>query len=171
VDYEEFNIVTSVRHPDFIRVGDDEFINDFSIIQLDRPVSSHIIPVKINRDANIPELTADVVAMGMGYTHPDYESLSDILKQVTLNPVSNKLCARATDGDESYQGRIHASHMCTTGGPGNRRDACAYDSGSPIIIPAGAAGGSGEQEGGDLLVGLVSWGHGCADADFPGTSD
>jgi secreted trypsin-like serine protease len=172
VDYEEFKIVTAVRHPDFVRVGDDEFIYDFSIIQLDRPASRRFIPVRINRNDDIPALgsssrggDSNVVAMGMGYTHADYDSMSDILKQVTLNPVSNKLCATSTDGDESYKGRIHSTHLCTTGGPRNRRDACAYDSGSPIIIPATWR----DKHEGDLLVGLVSWGHGCADPDFPGT--
>ena len=172
VDYEEFRIVTSIRHPDFVRVGDDEFIYDFSIIQLDRPVSKDIIPVRINRNNDIPATrgprhSTNIVAMGMGYTHAGHDSLSDILKQVTLNPVSNKLCARSTDGYESYRGRIHSSHMCTTGGLRNKRDACAYDSGSPIIIPADRRA-IGRHEG-DLLVGLVSWGHGCADPDFPGT--
>jgi secreted trypsin-like serine protease len=167
VDYEDFKIVTSIRHPNFKRLGDDEFIYDFSIIQLDRPVSRDIIPVRINRNDNIPATRSNIVAMGMGYTKADYDSLSNILKQVTLNPVSNKLCARSTDGYESYRGRIHASHMCTTGGPRNKRDACAYDSGSPIIIPADRYAINRHE--GDLLVGLVSWGHGCADPDFPGT--
>jgi Trypsin len=39
----------------------------------------------------------------------------------------------------------------------------AYDSGSPIIVP----GNNGEP---DVLVGLVSWGEGCADPDFPGVN-
>jgi len=40
----------------------------------------------------------------------------------------------------------------------------AYDSGSPIIIPGDGA------DVADVIVGLVSWGEGCADPDFPGAA-
>jgi len=39
----------------------------------------------------------------------------------------------------------------------------AFDSGSPLII-------QGETAQDDLLVGLVSWGEGCSDPNFPGVN-
>jgi Trypsin len=111
-------------------------------------------------------MNAPVVAMGVGNTDPDDgESRSSILMEVTLNAIPNEICEESSDMERniSYAHRIHPSMMCTTGGEHNSRDACAYDSGSPIIIP-------GEALEDDLLVGLVSWGEDCADPSFPGVN-
>jgi hypothetical protein len=126
-DYEAFRIDKMVRHPGFVHVGADEFIRDFTILKLKGQSSKPV--VRINRHAHVPADGQPVTAMGMGNTHADYESKSVVLKQVVLNAISNDACEESESDsnpdreDESYQGRIFPSHMCTTGGPHNERDA------------------------------------------------
>jgi hypothetical protein len=126
-DYEQFKIQAMVQHPEFVHVGGDEFIRDFTILKLTGQ-SSHPV-VRINRRADLPGNGQPVTAMGMGNTNPDYESRSSVLKKVVLNAIANDVCEESESDsnpdrdDESYQGRIFPSMMCTTGGPHNERDA------------------------------------------------
>jgi secreted trypsin-like serine protease len=123
VDYEQIRIVQQVRHPSFKWVGDDEFIHDFLLLKLKRPSTKPTI--QLNRHAHLPAENQTVVAMGVGNTDPDYESKSDVLKEVSLNAIVNKRCEASCDLERniSYQGRIFPSMMCTTGGEQNERDA------------------------------------------------
>lgn len=190
VDYQEFEIVKAIRHSDFEKVSDDDFINDFTILKLNGQ-STHST-IKVNRNPHIPKVGQQVIAMGVGDTDPSpkHEKISDVLRHVPLSVISNQECSQAASIQRNltYAKRIFPSMMCTTGGPHNERDSwyaihmccccccccflhgvlmvswyiSSYDSGSPIIIPAGHGG-----QRHDLLVGLVSWGEECADADFP----
>jgi Trypsin len=165
-DYEEIRIVKQVRHPSFQWLGDDEFVHDFLLLKLKHPSAQPTI--RLNSHVHVPAMNAPVIAMGVGNTDPDdSESRSTVLMEVTLNAIPNEICEESSDVERniSYAHRIHPSMMCTTGGEHNSRDACAYDSGSPIIIP----GESGRIED-DILVGLVSWGEECADPSFPGVN-
>ena len=171
--YEEedeiFDIVASPRHPQWSALGDDEFVHDFTLLILNG--TTDLPYIRINRDNNVPSPGQQVLSMGVGFTSNDFEhaQTANTLHQVYLNYLPNERCklSNNTDDDDDneedifYQGRIHHSHLCTTGGPNNERDSCAYDSGSPIIIP-------GDSPEDDLLVALVSWGEGCADPNFPG---
>ena len=124
IDYEEFEIETMVRHPGFVRVNDDEFIRDFTILKLKGQSTKPY--VKLNRSPHIPAIGQEVIAMGVGDTNPDpeKEDISDILMQVNLNAISNEVCNMSASKKRhfSYEGRIYPSMMCTTGGPHNERD-------------------------------------------------
>jgi Trypsin len=191
-DFETFEIMDQLRHPRWVYVGEDEFIYDYSIIKLNAQSTKQFI--RVNRQDTIPHNGQEIIAMGMGNTDPDFDSRPDVLQQVRLNAISNDRCEQSFDIDrnETYQGRIHPSMICTTGGIHNERDswyvhswlACiltttkpkshfailtvslflsSYDSGSPIIIPGFSAKD-------DILIGLVSWGELCADPSFPGVN-
>jgi hypothetical protein len=95
----------------------------------------------------------------------------DILQQVSLNYLPNEECRKASNEEESYSdppNRIGPTHLCTFTTPNNDRDACAFDSGGPIIIPGDEDNPNGSES--DTLVALVSWGIGCADPVFPGVN-
>ena len=64
---------------------------------------------------------------------------------------------------DSYQGQIHSDMVyAATGQEG--KDSCQEgDSGGLLII-------SGNDFSSDILVGVVSWGYGCAIPGFPGVS-
>ncbi|MFJ5614347.1 S1 family serine peptidase [Streptomyces sp. NPDC093221] len=78
---------------------------------------------------------------------------SNTLRSATVTVFADTVCAQAYPG--SFDGTyVRASMMCA-GAKGGGRDACQGDSGGPLVV-------------GDRVVGLVSWGSGCAEAAYPG---
>ena len=144
-----YKIVNMTRHSHWKSLGDDEFRHDMALLFLDRPPLSngHHVFVKLNRNPHVPDPGQSLTAMGVGWTSSDYEHAkkSHVLREVGLEYLPNDQCKMSTDavessdetattttlddGDDddthfiSYQGRIHADHLCTTGGPDNSRDA------------------------------------------------
>jgi trypsin len=72
------------------------------------------------------------------------------LQAVEVDIISSTAC------NSSYAdyGGITENMICA-GVPGGGKDACQGDSGGPLVV-------------GDELVGIVSWGVGCALPDYPG---
>lgn len=90
-----------------------------------------------------------VTATGWGKTAPGASGRSSVrLMQVDLQ-------ARRCDSAPAYRGRTTADMLCA-GAPG--KDTCQGDSGGPLILTFGEP----------VLVGIVSWGDGCADPSRPG---
>merc|ERR1711970_1055500 len=73
------------------------------------------------------------------------------LMGVDVQTMTNSAC------NSAYRGAITDSMICATN-PG--KDACQGDSGGPLV----------SMESGDYYsqIGVVSWGYGCADPDYPG---
>lgn len=81
---------------------------------------------------------------------------SNKLREVDVKVISNSACKSA------YGSSITSRMLCASaaGGKGGK-DACQGDSGGPLI--------SSQTPGENYeLIGVVSWGAGCADKDFPG---
>ena len=72
-----------------------------------------------------------------------------------LQAVEVYITSRA-ECDSAYAdfGGITVNMICA-GVPGGGKDACQGDSGGPLVVDG-------------QLVGIVSWGIGCAQADYPG---
>lgn len=81
-------------------------------------------------------------------------SLSDILLSVDLPVVSDEECD-ALNG----AGSIVPSMLCAGDTTNGGIDSCQGDSGGPLFTGTGAAA---------VQHGIVSWGYGCADAQYPG---
>lgn len=97
----------------------------------------------------LPELTT----IGFGTTSSG-GSVSSRLLEATVDYVSNTECATAYSGTGTI---VDDSQIC---GASPGKDACQGDSGGPFIVKC-----ANEE---DTLVGVVSWGIGCASPDFPG---
>jgi len=155
-DYESFVIQQEIVHPLY---SSDAIAHDQMLIILDG--DSTATPVPINRDSSIPTDGSQVTVMGWGLTAEDDESsASPVLKFADINVISNEECENSKSGFlvfDSYQGLITDDMLCAAA---TGSDSCQGDSGGPLVQT--------DENGNDLLVGVVSWGYGCASPDFPG---
>ncbi|ACU39675.1 serine protease [Actinosynnema mirum] len=126
------------RHPAFTDVGRGD---DLAVLQLDGPVAFE--PVRVG-DA-VAGRTA--TAYGWGRT-AESGPVSSLLRQVDVPIRADHDCAAALAG-------YRADAMLCAGFPDGGRDACTGDSGGPLVSDG-------------LLVGVVSYGRGCARAGQPG---
>jgi secreted trypsin-like serine protease len=95
--------------------------------------------------------TGDSVITGWGTTSEGGAS-SDILRKVTVPIITNAKC------QEAYGSDVVDSMICAGLDQGGK-DSCQGDSGGPMSANVG---------GRNKLVGIVSWGYGCARPGYPG---
>lgn len=81
-------------------------------------------------------------------------SLATTLNEVELDYVDNDTCDEGHGGN----GDVTDDMMCAAG---DSKDSCIGDSGGPLFV-------RGDKVAEDRLVGLVSWGRGCAMPGFSG---
>ena len=130
--------------------------NDTAILTLNRAAPFTPLPLA---DPAHPELFAAGVSariIGWGRTS-EGGSTSDNLLKADVPIVSDQTCAddysQPRTGTEQFD---PATMICAGDGT---HDTCQGDSGGPMMVSDGSK---------LVLVGVTSWGEGCADADFPG---
>jgi len=101
------------------------------------------------------EVTATVTGWG---TTSSGGSQSTTLKEVDVGVITNQQCGNNYGYSSSW---ITDSMLCAVV-PGGGKDACQGDSGGPLVANQQNYGQNYE------LIGVVSWGIGCADANHPG---
>lgn len=145
-------IEKSFVHPEYSSSTID---NDFALIKLKEDIDLekfNIEPIGLADEAfdrsgrQDPRVVATVY--GWGKT-AENEGLTKLLRKVWVPIVSNDVA----NDPESYDGKI-TENMITAGLREGGKDACQGDSGGPMTT----IGHHGEQ----VLVGIVSWGYGCA---------
>jgi len=102
-----------------------------------------------------PGVFATVTGWGSLYTDGPSPS---ILQMVQIPVVSN---ATAMHPNGYPEGDITDDMLCAGDMTGGNVDACQGDSGGPMVI-------RNPDDTQWVLAGIVSWGYGCADPDFPG---
>jgi len=153
----------SKRHPNY-KSSTDEY--DFALLYLSRPTTANVKLVKLNKQGNFPTVGVTAYTMGWGDTEQkdDKMSFPDELQVVALKVISNDECRNAEGKvggySDSYEDYIFDDMMCTFT---ENKDACQDDSGGPLVIRGEDSNGAG-----DIQVGVVSWGTGCATKVFPG---
>ncbi len=118
-------------------------------------------PISLSNNKNIPSNT-ELSVMGWGVSDLQNKISSDVLKEVTVNALSNYQCKQYNgfygNNVVSYNGKITSNMLCAKD---HKEDACQGDSGGPLIK-------RGLLARNDVQVGVVSWGLGCAHENFPG---
>ena len=157
------SVKKEIKHPDYESSTTN---NDYMLIFLDEPVSANNVKFASVTD-NFVGANEAVTVVGWGDMDIDLdeEELPDELQEVEVYTITNSECDDSEgviDGDrDNYHGQITSSMLCAE--HPKRKDACQGDSGGPLVKKSGS--GSGEEF---ELVGVVSWGVGCAHDDFPG---
>uniref|UniRef100_A0A1L8EC97 trypsin n=1 Tax=Haematobia irritans TaxID=7368 RepID=A0A1L8EC97_HAEIR len=135
------------QHPKFNRVT---FDYDYSLVELeDYDLKDLPFEVKYPKLPSCHELVDGTVLQVSGWGDT-YDKVDDIyhLRAVQVPKVNEMNC------EKSYNTTITKQMLCAGYVEGGR-DACQGDSGGPLVLN-------------DTLMGVVSWGAGCARPDFPG---
>jgi secreted trypsin-like serine protease len=120
--------------------------NDWALLKLDEPVDVEPIPLNADPEAELETLET----AGWGDTGGEFPTVA---QWVEVPFVSDEDCEAA------YPDEVDAQTMLCAGDLENGGvDSCQGDSGGPIMA---------DNEG-LMLVGIVSWGYGCAEAGNPG---
>eukprot|EP00092_Neocalanus_flemingeri_P020759 GFUD01022494.1.p1 GENE.GFUD01022494.1~~GFUD01022494.1.p1 ORF type:complete len:390 (-),score=71.07 GFUD01022494.1:203-1333(-) len=139
--------------------------NDFSLLKMESTIDfakySHIRPIclPVDNTNDYHDLTATVAGWG---TTESGGSTSNKLREVDVMVLSNNDCR---DNYKYKESKVTDVMLCANT-EGGGKDSCQGDSGGPLIS---SGYGDGFTPGENFeLIGVVSWGNGCADADFPG---
>ncbi|XDV32502.1 hypothetical protein PO909_003297 [Leuciscus waleckii] len=130
--------------------------NDIALVKLRTPLnfSDTIRPVCLPQyDHDLPGGTQCWIS-GWGYTQPDDVHIPEVLKEAPVPLISTKKCNSSC----MYNGEITPRMLCA-GYTEGKVDACQGDSGGPLVC---------QDENVWRLVGVVSWGTGCAEPNHPG---
>ncbi|EDW90937.1 trypsin delta [Drosophila yakuba] len=124
-------------------------VNDIAIIKLSSALSFSSTIKAISLASSNPANGAAASVSGWGTQSYGSSSIPSQLQYVNVNIVSQSNCASSTYG---YGSQIKNTMICAYS---SGKDACQGDSGGPLVS-------------GGVLVGVVSWGYGCAYANYPG---
>ncbi|KAM3875125.1 transmembrane protease serine 5 [Diretmus argenteus] len=130
--------------------------SDIALMKLRTPLnfSDTIRPVCLPQyDYDLPGGTQCWIS-GWGYTQPDDVHIPDTLKEAPVPLISTKQCNSSC----MYNGEITPRMLCA-GYTEGKVDACQGDSGGPLVC---------QEDNIWRLVGVVSWGTGCAEPNHPG---
>jgi trypsin len=143
---ETFKAKKIIIHPEYESKTESDF--DFALVQLSG--ISRFKPVPINTaELDIPDLENEsplATTAGWGVTKPGGD-VSETLMKVDVPLVSAKRC------DSAYPKSITDRMICAGFEKGGK-DSCQGDSGGPLLLSS--------ETGEKILVGVVSWGEGCA---------
>lgn len=142
---EEFDIKKVYDHPKY---NDGTLNNDFSLIRLSGKSSITPVPMDVSDISSNYSPGKILYPIGFGETG---SGSSNKLKDVAVPYVTNSKCGSL------YGGGITNAMMCAGDTNNGGEDACQGDSGGPLYDSSS-----------DTLVGVTSWGNGCALKDYPG---
>jgi len=134
-------------HPDFVK---STFENDFALVRLDSP--SNLPPVRMDLNNLVDKAYEDgkkLWTAGLGTTVQSDYDYPAVLLHVELDYLNQEACSAAFGPGNIFDNMMCASQLGV--------DACQGDSGGPLY--------DAENK---VLVGIVSWGIGCANPRYPG---
>lgn len=144
------NVKTIKDHPNYNSNSQD---NDFSLLELvsPAPISSAVGIACLPPDVSQTFEGTTLTISGWGTTSSSGSQSTD-LKVGTVQGLSNNAC------NSAYQGGITANMICA-GTSNFDTDTCQGDSGGPLVTSL---------NGKATLVGVTSFGIGCAQSPYPG---
>jgi len=149
------SIFQTIQHPQY---SSRTLNNDIALVQLASPITfnsdNKVAPVCLPPPT---QLFSDVNAIITGWgTLTSGGSQPAKLQEVTIPTMTNTKCTR------KYGSGMITNNMICAGVDAGGKDSCQGDSGGPMVAKTSDSSPSMS------LIGIVSWGYGCADADYPG---
>jgi trypsin len=148
-DFNRVNVAEIINHPEYNSGTTD---NDYAILRLESPVTftNEVSPACL--PADLSNTFAGVLATVTGWgTLSSGGSQPTVLQEVDVTVTTNTACENA------YGSSMITANMICAADSG--KDSCQGDSGGPMIAP---------ENGRQALIGVVSWGYGCAMEAYPG---
>lgn len=159
---EELKVIKQIIHSRFRQNGFD-FDHDYALMFLEKDVSVPADIIQMNQNGDFPAAGAKVTVYGYGDVD-DSKTITRLSREVLkadLRVVSKEDCeaiqAEFQGQNVTLAGYIDEKTMICAKHPD--RDSCQGDSGGPLVRH--------RKDGSTELVGIVSWGVGCAN-EFPG---
>lgn len=130
--------------------------NDACLLKLAEPLEWTEFVQPIALPAPMQETPAGTMCTvtGWGTLSEGGFGLPNVLHKVSVPVVSDEEC------DAAYSGNDVAASMICAGLPEGGKDSCQGDSGGPFF--------TNESPESRELIGIVSWGYGCARPNYPG---
>ncbi|XP_061561539.1 plasminogen activator, urokinase b isoform X5 [Phycodurus eques] len=158
---QTFRVAKIIVRPDFNN-RDGNYDNDVALLKLkskedgrcareSRGVRAACLPAPGQK---LPAPGSACEIAGFGKEKHGLWYRSQFLRQARVDLLADDVCRR----DDYYGDKISGNMLCA-GRPDWTRDACEGDSGGPLVCPA---------DGRLVLVGVISWGEGCARERRPG---
>lgn len=132
--------------------GDD---HDIALLKLATEVDKTLVNAASNTFIDALAVSTPLTVIGWGNTSTTGETFPEILQQVQVPLFDHQTCTTAYAG----VGQTVTNNMLCAGLAVGGKDSCQGDSGGPLVI---------ESAGSWVQVGVVSFGEGCAQANFPG---
>lgn len=142
----------SVPHPSY---NDWTIDYDYAVCKLNQPLTlGQLNCDSIKLSPECPKAGDIVFISGWGTMSEGSGSLPDDLQEVYVPVISNEECNIPYGSINPITDQMFCTHI-----PGGGKDACQGDSGGPVGMKV---------NGENYLYGAVSWGVGCAQANYPG---
>ena len=152
VGAETIKVKRVITHPQY----DGNTVDyDYALIQLETP--SKFAPIAINT-TDIPAVTTSqmmATTAGWGVLSESSSAAAQKLMKVSVPLVDHATCEKAYADFNAVTERMICAGYAAGG-----KDACQGDSGGPLVMKT--TGGQ------DTLIGVVSWGQGCARPELYG---
>lgn len=147
---ENFTVQSWVSHPRYnVRTTD----YDYAIITLNKPINFSNSAMPICLPTRPLAGGEEAIVTGWGTTEYATNKYPDVLLEATVTVQTSRQC---TTGTVYSSSSITSRMLCAAQ---TNKDACQGDSGGPLIAMEGEN---------YSLIGITSWGIGCARPDAPG---
>jgi len=149
-NFETFKIAKRHLHPDYTLMTSS---HDIAVMTLDGLSKISPVPLDLHNLSSTYTKETKLWVTGFGRVDPDIIDLPFRLRHAEVSVVPQKECV-ATYTLSSLNAHIGSDMICAAD---TGKDACQGDSGGPLYDKIN-----------NVLAGLVSWGFGCANPDYPG---
>ncbi|KAM4703010.1 acrosin-like [Rhinophrynus dorsalis] len=131
---------------------------DIALLKLNKPIEYDYVawPACLPLNTTPVESMTDCFIAGWGHKKEGRRVVSDILQEARVEQIFTPLC----NSTYWYNGKIHISNLCA-GYEQGEVDSCQGDSGGPLMCRR-----KGEKY--YYVIGVTSWGQGCARKRRPG---